>query len=77
MKKYSCYEYEVNKYLHCETCGYYETKLYKEGYDYKIKTTGCYPYDDGIIDSDEWYDTETQADQAAKEHIDRLENGER
>jgi hypothetical protein len=74
IKKYSCYEYEIRKYGLYEKCDDHEHQLHGQAYDYKIKTEGCYPYDDRIINSEEWFETEEEADQAAKEHIDRLEN---
>lgn len=43
---------------------------------YEIYTEGCRPYDDGTIESQEFYDTEQEARFAAIGHIDLLENGE-
>ena len=63
-EKYSYLEYEVNNAI---------TGI---GYTYKIHTAGCMPYYDGIIESDEWFDTEQEARFAAIGHIDLLENGE-
>jgi hypothetical protein len=69
-EKYSHYEFEI----------YLDVGLLKDkevhGYIYKIFGTGCPPYDDGLIESDEWYDTEQEARFAAIGHIDLLENGE-
>ena len=48
----------------------------KEQNHYIIYTEGCYPYDDGKIKSDEWYDTQQEARFAAIGHITLLENGE-
>jgi hypothetical protein len=61
-EKYSYYEFRVKK------C--------KAGFDYEIYGTGCHPYDDGIIEADEWFDTEEEARFAAIGHITLLENGE-
>lgn len=63
IEKYSCYEFEV-------------IQDFNETWIYKIYSSGCPPYDDGVIDSDEWYDTEQEARFAAIGHIDLLENGE-
>lgn len=62
---YSCYEFEIIKCVE-EHCG--------DVWEYKIYGEGCYPYRDGIIDSDEWFDNENEAREAAKQHIDDLEN---
>lgn len=75
-----------------EACGYYEFKVFHElipvwgtngktdktvnGYVYKIYGEGCYPYSDGVIDSDEWFESEQEARFAAIDHITLLENGE-
>ena len=61
-EKYSYYEFEI--------------KSKNIGYVYEIYGTGCLPYDDGVIESDEWFDTEQEARFAAIGHIDLLENGE-
>jgi len=45
-------------------------------YVYEIYGTGCLPYDDGVIESSEWFDTEQEARYAAIGHITLLENGE-
>jgi hypothetical protein len=63
-EKYSYYEYKIQRRV-----------VKKEGYDYKIYGAACYPYDDGIIESDEYYDTEKQARDAVIKHIDLLESG--
>lgn len=61
-ERYSCYEFRIKQ---CNT-----------GFDYEIYGTGCIPYDDGVIKSLEWYDTEQEARFAAIGHISLLENGE-
>lgn len=61
LEKYSCYEFEIVK---------------KYGYTYKIFGTIWGPYDHGIIESDNFYDTEQEARFAAIGHITLLENGE-
>ena len=80
MKKYSYYEFEI---LEQETGEReYETGVhgrclgYKFKYVYKIYGEGCQTYYDGVIESDEWFYTEQEADTAAMRHIDLLENGE-
>ena len=72
--KYSCYEYEVyqeteleHELTHTVKHVYWMYRIY-EWNDYH----GCEDY----ITSDEWYPTEDGANQAAEDHIDRLENGE-
>lgn len=68
MEKYSCYEFEIKKVI-----------VIKEpvtlGYIYEIHGTGCKPYYDGVIESDEWFEHEQEARFAAIGHIDLLENG--
>lgn len=73
-----------------ETYSHYEFEVFSEeqrtalGFDpnapikwvYKIFGSGCYPYDDGVIDSDEWFETENEARFAAIGHIGLLEDGE-
>jgi hypothetical protein len=62
--KHSLYEYEIA----CEGSSKYTYKI-KYWHDYYH----CYDY----INSEEWYWTESDAENAAKSHIDeRLENGE-
>lgn len=63
--KYSCYEYVVT------TCNE------NDGWDYTIYAYNDVLYCTDEIESDEWYDTKEEANQAAKDHIDRLESGER
>ena len=62
IEKYSCYKFEI-------------IQDFNETWIYKIYGEGCPPYDDGIIDSEEWYDTEQEARFAAIGHITKLENG--
>lgn len=72
IEKYSCYEFEVKKVA--------ASKEYPAqgdfAYIYLIYGEGCKPYDDGIIESIEWFDTEQEARFAARGHIDLFENGE-
>jgi hypothetical protein len=63
IEKYSYYEFEV-------------FQDFNETWIYKIYSEGCPPYDDGVIDSDEYYDSEKEARFAAIGHIGLLENGE-
>ena len=60
-----------------EQYSYYKFKIEETQwvYTYRIYGEGCYPYDDGEIESDEGYDTEDEARIAAQDHIDKLENG--
>ncbi len=75
-EKYSCYEFEIIHEL-IPVWGFSgKTGKTINGYIYKIYDAGCPPYDDGVIDSEEWYHTEQEARIAAMEHIDLLENGE-
>ena len=67
-EKYSYYEFEIFSY---EKGG---KDYHDQGYVYKIFTEGCHPYDDGIIDSEDWFDTEQEARFAAIGHITLLEN---
>lgn len=63
IEKYSCYEFLI-----CAD---------KFGrFHYEIYTEGCQPYDDGLIESNEWFDTAQEARYAAIGHISLLENGE-
>lgn len=62
-EKYSHYEFEIE----------YDIKF---GWVYIIYGQGCPPYDDGVIESDDFYDTEQEARFAAIGHISNLENGE-
>lgn len=69
MEKYSYHKFEIKKAIVMKDTA-------TLGYIYEIHTGGCPPYYDGIIESDEWYDTEQEARFAAIGHIDLLENGE-
>jgi hypothetical protein len=63
IEKYSCYKFQI-----------YETD---DGvFTYEILGEGCPPYDDGVIVSDDCFDTEQEARFAAIGHIGLLENGE-
>jgi len=66
---YSCYDFEISGHIEKDMPG-------KNLYVYKIFGTGCPPYDDGVIDSDEWFETENEARFAAIGRIGLLENGE-
>ena len=70
-EKYSIYEFEIMKVVYAELDGRKNT-----GYIYEIYSEGCLPYDDGVIESDEYFDTEEQSRFAAIGHITLLENGE-
>ena len=61
IEKYSCYEFKIKK---CNP-----------GFVYEIYSDGCPPYDNGLIESYDWFDTEQEARFAAIGHIDQLENG--
>lgn len=56
---------------------YHKFEIYSDNkqWHYKIHTAGCMPYDDGLIESDEWYDSEGEAKDAAIKHIDLLTSG--
>lgn len=69
IEKYSYHEFEIKKAIVMKDTA-------TLGYVYEIHTEGCYPYDDGVIESDEWFDTEEEARFAAIGHIDLLEDGE-
>lgn len=66
-EKHSCHDFEVQV-----MPGHEELR---NKWCYLIFTEACQPYDDGIIDSEEWFDTEQEARFAAIGHIDLLENG--
>lgn len=72
--KYSCYEYEIMP-TEVTISSTSEHEEYKTGYYYKIYGEGCHPTVKGVIDSDEWYETEGDAVFYAEKHIDELENG--
>ena len=76
IEKYSCYEFELFHELIPVWNGQGKTDKTVDGYVYKIYGTGCMPYDDGTIESDEWYETEEEARCAVMNKIDSLENGE-
>ncbi len=61
-----------------EKHGYYNFKIEQSHwvYTYRIYGDGCYPYDDGEIESSEGFYTEKEAREAVKQHISKLENGE-
>ncbi len=68
-----------------EKHSYYEFKIFEhpdddypadKWYSYKIYGSGCHPYDDGVIEDPNGYDTEQEARFAAIGHITRLEDGE-
>lgn len=67
IEKYSCYEYEVWA---------TDKDTDNEQNNYTIYLGQNYLGDKEAIESDEWYETEEEARQAAIDHIDRLENGE-
>ena len=48
----------------------------KKGFFYKIHGLPCLPYDDGKIESSDYFDSQAQARFSAISHIDLLENGE-
>ena len=67
VKKYDGFEYAL----------YVTSKDEKEEqWGYVIYTEGCPPYDNGYIDSEEWFDTSEEARFAAIGHITKLANGE-
>lgn len=62
-----------------EKYSYYEYKICKgidNTFTYQIFSEGYLPYDDGVIESDEYFDTEQEARFAVIGHITKLENGE-
>ena len=67
MKTYSTYEYALIQDLFGE---------YSGSWVYEILGEDAYGDNCVIRESDEWYDTKTDAETAAKAHIDRLESGE-
>ena len=67
IEKYDGFEYEL--YATCKDEA-------QEQWSYVIYTGGCPPYDNGHIDSEEWFDTEEEARFAAIGHITKLANGE-
>lgn len=75
IEKYSYYEFEIFHELIPIWSATGKTDKTVNGYIYKIYGEGCYPYDDGVIESDEWFDTEQEARFAAIGHITKLEDG--
>ena len=71
IEKYSCYEFEIFGAL-VECAGITESEFL---YRYEIYGEGCPPYDDGVIESDDYYETEQEARFAAIGHITKLEDG--
>ncbi len=71
-EKYSCYEFEVFK----SSGEFPDNSPGWTGWVYKIYGEGCHPYDDGVIESSEWFESEQEARFAAIGHISLLENGE-
>ncbi len=71
IEKYSCYEFEIFGGF-VPFSGVRREFVYR----YEIYSEGCPPYDDGVIESDDYYETEQEARFAAIGHIDLLENGE-
>lgn len=74
-EKHSCYEFEIFHELVPVWSGEGTTDKTVDGYTYKIYGEGCQPYDDGVIDSDEWYESENESRFAAIGHICLLEEG--
>lgn len=62
LEKYSYYEFEIE----------YNIKF---GWVYVIHGIGCAPYDDGKIESEDFFETEQEARYTAIGHISLLENG--
>ena len=75
-EKYSCYEFEIVQESIPVWSASGITDKTVDGFTYKIYGEACHPYDEGIIDSFEWYHSENEARNAAIYHIDDLENGE-
>ena len=73
IRKYESYEYEI---IPCEveiaTGRHEECPQMKTGYDYRINDVYA---DNEPYYSDEWYDTESEAEQEAENKIDWLMNG--
>lgn len=68
IEKFSCYEFEIFEHPDDD----YPTDKY---YTYKIYTEGWAPYDDGVIDSEDSFDSAQRARFAAIGHISLLEEG--
>jgi len=73
LEKYSYYKFEVYS-----EWTEHQTDVGEGGYAwvYKIHGEGCAPYDDGVIESHEWFESAQEARFAALGYIDLLENGE-
>jgi hypothetical protein len=69
IEKYSCYEFEII------SGTFIGESSSEKGFIYHIFSDGCLPYDDGLIESDEWFDSEEDAKLSVINHIDFLENG--
>ena len=66
IEKYSCYEFQITNVAAGNNPNLWVYEIFCE----------CYPpYDDGVIESDEWFDTEQEARFAAIGHICKLEDG--
>jgi hypothetical protein len=62
IEKYSCYQFKV-------------VKEAEKTFNYEIYGEGCPPYDDGVIESQDSFDSEQEARYAAIGHISLLEEG--
>ena len=67
--KYSCYEFEVMKTIVGQLHDGWVYKILLDDPERKFWTG------EDSIESDEWYETEQEAINAAHEHIDKLEDG--
>lgn len=63
MERHESYEFEIE----------YDVKF---GWHYVIQGTGCKPYYDGIVESQDFFDTQQEARFAAIGHIELLLSGE-
>ena len=63
MERHDGYEFEME----------YDIKV---GWVYVVHSANCYPYDDGKIESKDWFDTKQEARGAAIGHIELLLSGE-
>ena len=63
MERHDSYDFEME----------YDIKV---GWYYKVHSGNCHPYDDGIIESDEWFYTKQEAQFAAIKHIELILSGE-
>lgn len=68
IKKYGCYEFEIFS-VRAGSSGE------ETAYTYEIYVSGCPPYDDRIIESIDYYETEQEARFAVIGHITQLEKG--